>query len=109
SGHGKLTREMTRLMASFAHRASIGFQYIGQRPLFNSLFIYGAGTENSAGVDDPAETTNNVRVGTSIQLFVHSWLTSVTGPEFVNCDDKTKVCTFIGNYRFDNYKTHKQK
>ncbi|GJV68717.1 hypothetical protein Tco_1484226 [Tanacetum coccineum] len=63
SGHGKLTREMTRLMASFAHRASIGFQYIGQRPLFNSLFIYGAGTENSAGVDDPAETTNNNSAG----------------------------------------------
>ncbi|GJT77888.1 chaperone protein DnaJ 49-like protein [Tanacetum coccineum] len=44
-------------------------------PLFNSLFIHGAGIENSAGVDDPAKTTK---------------LTSVTGPEFVNCDDKTK-------------------
>ncbi|GJS53875.1 hypothetical protein Tco_0627237 [Tanacetum coccineum] len=32
------------------------------RPLFNSLFIHGTGSEKSTGVDDPAETIRNVRV-----------------------------------------------
>ncbi|GJY14334.1 hypothetical protein Tco_0383643 [Tanacetum coccineum] len=42
--------------------ASIGIQYISQRPLFNSLFIHGTGSEKSAGVDDLAETIRNVGV-----------------------------------------------
>ncbi|GKC31629.1 hypothetical protein Tco_1038923, partial [Tanacetum coccineum] len=78
SGHGKLTREMTRLMASFDHMASIGIQYIGQRPIFNSLFIYSA----------------ELRIAQALMIRLKlskMWeLTSVISPEVVNCDDKIK-------------------